>query len=280
MLNRLASQLKMVVVFLLITVSSVIAANTSAETKIYYIHNDHLGTPQVVTDEAQQVVWQADYKPFGEVDVVVDEIGLDARFPGQYADDESGLYYNYYRDYDPSLGRYLQSDPIGLGGGINTYGYVNQNPLIFADPYGLTPEGAAAGAAIGCAIGGYSGSAVGGTVGAGGGLFCGPGAVACSPVAAAAGATAGGTLGCAGVGAVGALVGDFLSDMLSESSNVDESECEKDCGLKADAQILICDATVGVDFGKKSKAYRTCTDRVNANYVECIQDCVADGECD
>ena len=63
----------------------------------------------------------------------------DLRFPGQLADAESGLSYNYFRDYDPSLGRYVESDPIGLSGGLNTYGYVGGNPLGYSDPLGLVP---------------------------------------------------------------------------------------------------------------------------------------------
>lgn len=102
----------------------------------YYFHNDHLGTPQALTDKDQYVVWQAEYDPFGKATETVATVEQNLRFQGQYLDRESGLHYNYYRTYDPATGRYTQSDPIGLGGGINTYGYAYQNSLIYTDPTG------------------------------------------------------------------------------------------------------------------------------------------------
>jgi len=109
-----------------------------AGSQLYFIHNDHLGTPQVVTDKDQNVVWSTDKTPFGQLENESGSIEQPIRFPGQYADPETGYYYNYYRDYDPSLGRYIQSDPIGLGDGPNTYTYVYNNPLSYTDPYGLS----------------------------------------------------------------------------------------------------------------------------------------------
>ena len=106
---------------------------------IYYYHNDHLGTPKVITDESQTVVWQASHLPFGLANITTNTIENNIRFPGQYFDVETNLHYNYFRDYDPSIGRYIQSDPIGLNGGINTYGYAYQNPIRYIDPTGEIP---------------------------------------------------------------------------------------------------------------------------------------------
>jgi len=66
---------------------------------------------------------------------------INLRFPGQYYDSESGLHYNYFRDYDPETGRYVKSDPIGLDGGLNTYGYVEGNPVNYSDFFGLAKGG-------------------------------------------------------------------------------------------------------------------------------------------
>jgi RHS repeat-associated protein len=108
---------------------------------IYYYHTDHLGTPQSLTDDDQTVVWQAHHDPFGRASVTTQTVVNNLRLPGQYFDAETGLHYNYFRDYDPSIGRYIQSDPIGLAGGLNTYGYVDSNPLRWSDPKGLIGPG-------------------------------------------------------------------------------------------------------------------------------------------
>lgn len=111
----------------------------AAAPKGEYLHPDHIGRTVMVTNDAETILWEVNYKPFGEVEVLYDpnNWGPSFGFPGQYYDEESGLYYNYFRSYDPTLGRYIQSDPIGLNGGLNTYGYVGGNPIDSADPTGL-----------------------------------------------------------------------------------------------------------------------------------------------
>ncbi|WP_041522402.1 RHS repeat domain-containing protein [Gilvimarinus agarilyticus] len=79
---------------------------------MYCCYNDHLGTPKALTSTT--VVRQADYTPFGELTETVSIVERPFRFPGQYFDGETELYYNYCRGYYPGLGRYVQSDPMGL----------------------------------------------------------------------------------------------------------------------------------------------------------------------
>jgi RHS repeat-associated protein len=116
------------------------------------IHTDHLGTPHKMTDANQAVVWSAYYKPFGAATTTVSTITNNLRFPGQYYDAETGLHYNYYRDYNSVIGRYIEADPIGLKGGINPFIYVVNTPITKVDPYGLDD----------CMWGGFSGNFVAG----------------------------------------------------------------------------------------------------------------------
>jgi RHS repeat-associated protein len=88
------------------------------------------------------MMWRWDPDTFGSVAPNQNPGGVgtyiyNLRFPGQYSLNESGLYYNYFRDYDPNMGRYIESDPIGLAGGVNTYAYVHGNPISHVDPLGL-----------------------------------------------------------------------------------------------------------------------------------------------
>lgn len=120
------------------------STGTISSTSALYLHADHLDTPRLATNASQTVVWRLPQtEAFGDVvaetdpdaDSVQTDIAL--RFPGQVADAETGLHYNYFRHYDPQTGRYTQADPIGLAGGLNRFGYVEANPLSFVDPLGL-----------------------------------------------------------------------------------------------------------------------------------------------
>lgn len=117
----------------------VAVAEVKAEesSKILYVHSDHLGTPVAMTDQSGSLVLHRDQFPFGSGAAVVGIDDSGVRFPGQMEDRETGLHYNYHRYFDPSTGRYVSSDPIGLVGGVSTYTYAASNPIRYSDPTGL-----------------------------------------------------------------------------------------------------------------------------------------------
>jgi RHS repeat-associated protein len=114
-----------------------VATVQPTDSMIYFLHDDRLGAPQLATDASQTVQWSANYQPSSQTDTTVGLITQNLRLPGQELDLETGLYHNGFRDYAPELGRYLESDPVGLAGGLNTYLYVNGNPLRRMDYTGL-----------------------------------------------------------------------------------------------------------------------------------------------
>ncbi|MFZ5569765.1 MAG: RHS repeat domain-containing protein [Thermodesulfobacteriota bacterium] len=104
----------------------------------YFYHNDHLGTPQKMTTISGAVVWSAKYSSFGKAEIdPASTVTNNLRFPGQMFDGETGLHYNWFRYYDPSIGRYLSPDPIKFAGGLNLYQYVGGDPINYTDSIGL-----------------------------------------------------------------------------------------------------------------------------------------------
>ncbi|MCO6526171.1 RHS repeat-associated core domain-containing protein [Snodgrassella sp.] len=104
----------------------------------HYLITDYLGTPQLAVNSRGQQTWKGIADAFGNTQLDPDnQITLNLRQPGQYYDQESGLYYNLARHYNPQTGRYIEADPLGVMGGLNLYGYANANPLMYVDPYGL-----------------------------------------------------------------------------------------------------------------------------------------------
>jgi RHS repeat-associated protein len=117
-------------------------AQIDSSGNIVYIHTDQTGNPQKITNPSRTIVWDREQEPFGETYATpTNTTPTNHRFPGQYADAEDLLSYNYMRDYDPTIGRYVQADPLGLVAGPNIYGYVSQNPTQSVDSSGLFEGG-------------------------------------------------------------------------------------------------------------------------------------------
>ena len=143
--------------------ASAIPVGMSRSGKLFAIHSDHLGTPRLLTNEQKTPVWQWPYSAFGNnkptgilkatanpksamtnspqlLKATSPAAEFDLRFPGQYADDQAGVFYNYFRSYDSKTGRYTQSDPVGMDGGWNRFAYVGGNPLSRTDGFGLATD--------------------------------------------------------------------------------------------------------------------------------------------
>lgn len=179
---------------------------------VYAIHDDQTGRPIAVTAPNQAVVWSAAGLPFDR-QVTANTFGdFNIGFPGQYFDSETGLYQNGARDYDASLGRFIESDPIGLAGGVNTYTYVGNDPLNYIDPLGLCctkaqKEAAKAAKVLATVSNAYGNAALGaGAVAAGSAIyggFVGEADLPVTAVSAEVGETSGAISEATGIAAAG-----------------------------------------------------------------------------
>jgi RHS repeat-associated protein len=116
---------------------AVVADVDTMSPNLTFVHADHLDRPLKMTDATQAIVWDAVYRPFGEVHAITGAAANNLRFPGQYFLIESGLHYNWHRHYDPTLGRYIQADPLGFVDGPSVYGYAKSTPVMEIDSNGL-----------------------------------------------------------------------------------------------------------------------------------------------
>lgn len=235
--------------------------------------NDHLGTPYLLTDRDGAITWKAEADPFGATNVSVEIVTNNLRFPGQYFDAETGLHYNYFRTYDPSTGRYLETDPTGLAGGINTYSYVAQNPLRYTDP-----TGEAIPIVIACAANPY---ACGALVVATGIAVYNFGQDVAEIVRDRGGRPQGPQFPHVyppGIFPPPPLTipGDQVLPITA--TNTALAECEADCDDAWDRNKFMCDSGVGTQYGRRSREYKFCMDRVDDIYIECLQDCAEECE--
>ena len=116
--------------------------------EILYYHNDQIGIPREMTDEEGNIVWSGDYSGWGKLtqeERLKSDVYQPIRLQNQHYDEETGLHYNFFRYYDPDIGRFTQQDPIGLEGGSNFYQF-STNIQNMMDPWGLNAVDIAKGA--------------------------------------------------------------------------------------------------------------------------------------
>jgi RHS repeat-associated protein len=216
-------------------------------TRLDYVYADHLNAPRVIARGSpstdHRIVWRWDStEPFGLSPANENPNGAGAysfnlRFPGQVFDRESALHYNWHRDFSPWEGRYTQSDPIGLAGGINTYAYVEGNPLSYVDPEGL--QSLTAGGLVRGAVGG-------GLRGSGGGLL--------------------------GIG-LGVGIGVLAESCKPTEQDREERACDRQ--YEADLRYCASLASVrGLSRGRRAynDVYSRCVAAAEEKYVQCYQD--------
>ncbi len=224
-------------------------ANTgNSAQEVFYLHTDHLGTPRIALDTAGRVRWRwMGGEPFGVNPAEnnpegLGELNLSLRLPGQQYDGFVGLHYNYFRDYDPTVGRYTQSDPIGLAGGINPYNYVDGAPTMYTDPEGLQAIPVPPPIIPGVPTPGRpSPRPVDPTD---------PGGPQYTPVPSPS-------------------LPDWLKRILPKSAL---ERCEADCDAKYDDDQKYCEAHWKM-HGRNPEAYRMCMSGARKRYVQCYQDC-------
>jgi len=228
----------------------VLAGTAASPERLHYIEPDQLGAPRAVIEAARNVaVWSWDSRgeafgsdaPNEDPDADGTPFTFNMRFAGQRYDPYSGLHHNYAREYEPATGRYLQSDPIGLAGGISTYSYVESNPLLYTDSTGQAKDQVCMASCTisGGVIGGYNGYAGGGIAGGvGGGAGCtlfapGVGTVGCGAGGAVAGSSAG--------GAAGSVVGSFYGYLTGLAICPSDEDNTDECHRRYDGEAMTCD---------------------------------------
>jgi RHS repeat-associated protein len=120
----------------------------AASATLYFVHADHLERPQKITDATQAIVWDGQFTPYGRTHAIAGAVQNPLRFPGQWADPAAAYFYNYLRDYDPTLARYLSVDPVGMWIAPNAFEYGFANPQSFIDRFGAQGSSARGGSVM------------------------------------------------------------------------------------------------------------------------------------